>query len=66
MPPTWHMLLILLCRFQVVNLVAFKPFKSAVEALEQVNAVSEGVATTELLDFLEANLPKVRSLTVNL
>ena len=40
-------------------MVAFKPFKSAIEALEQVNAVAEGVATTELLDFLEANLPKV-------
>ena len=45
----------------MVNLVAFKPFKSAVEALEQVNAVADGLATTELLDFLELNLPKVNS-----
>ena len=44
---------------QTVDLVAFKPFKSAIEALEQVNAVAEGIATTDLLDFLEMNLPKV-------
>lgn len=50
-----------LARFsKTVDLVAFKPFKSAIEALEQVNAVAEGIATTDLLDFLEMNLPKVK------
>ncbi|KAK9804044.1 hypothetical protein WJX73_007724 [Symbiochloris irregularis] len=50
-----------LARFsKIVNLVAFKPFKSAIEALEQVNAVAEGVATQELQNFLEANLPQVK------
>ena len=44
---------------QVVNLVAFRPFKSALEALQQINAISDGLATEELLSFLELNLPKV-------
>ena len=46
---------------QVVNLVAFRPFKSALEALQQINAISDGLATEELLSFLELNLPKARA-----
>ncbi len=32
----------------VVSLVSFQPFKTAADALENVNAVSEGVATDRL------------------
>lgn len=35
-------------------------FESALDALNQVNAVSEGVMTDELRSFLELNLPKVK------
>ncbi|KAL2642822.1 hypothetical protein R1flu_010409 [Riccia fluitans] len=45
---------------QIVNLTAFKPFESAADALEQCNAVSEGILTQELQSFLELNLPKVK------
>ena len=44
---------------RVVKLIAFVPFKSAADALEQVNAVSEATMTEELKNFLELNLPKV-------
>lgn len=44
---------------RVVKLIAFVPFKSAADALEQVNAVSEATMTDELKNFLELNLPKV-------
>ena len=44
---------------KIVSLTAFQPFKSAAEALEQINSVSEGLATEELLQFLQMNLPKV-------
>lgn len=44
---------------RVVKLIAFVPFKSAADALEQVNAVSEATMTDELRNFLELNLPKV-------
>lgn len=46
---------------RVVKLIAFVPFKSAADALEQVNAVSEATMTDELKNFLELNLPKVSS-----
>eukprot|EP00897_Mesotaenium_endlicherianum_P004843 jgi/Mesen1/4387/ME000222S03503 len=50
-----------LARFgKVVKLTAFKPFSSAADALEQCNAVSEGIMTSELENFLEMNLPKVK------
>ncbi|KAL3141492.1 hypothetical protein ABBQ32_005054 [Trebouxia sp. C0010 RCD-2024] len=45
---------------RVVKLIAFVPFKSAADALEQVNAVSEATMTDELKSFLELNLPKVK------
>jgi hypothetical protein len=42
-----------------VKLIAFKPFTSAADALEQINAVSESQLTDELKNFLELNMPKV-------
>ena len=45
---------------RVVKLHGFKPFTSAANALEQVNCVSEGVASEDLQNFLEQNLPKVK------
>eukprot|EP00252_Welwitschia_mirabilis_P008112 TRINITY_DN1981_c0_g1_i1.p1 TRINITY_DN1981_c0_g1~~TRINITY_DN1981_c0_g1_i1.p1 ORF type:complete len:547 (-),score=147.37 TRINITY_DN1981_c0_g1_i1:371-2011(-) len=50
-----------LTRFgKVVKLIAFEPFSSAADALNQCNAVSEGILTDELRNFLELNLPKVK------
>ncbi|OVA15409.1 Nop domain [Macleaya cordata] len=45
---------------KVVKIVAFSPFQSALDALNQCNAVSEGLMTEELRHFLELNLPKVK------
>jgi len=42
----------------VVNLVAFSPFTSALDALTNINSVSEGAVTPDLKNFVEANLPK--------
>ncbi|CAK1540945.1 unnamed protein product [Leptosia nina] len=42
----------------VVSLIAFQPFKSAVLALENINAVSEGILPEDLNLFLEGALPK--------
>ncbi|XP_076901974.1 nucleolar protein 56-like isoform X2 [Bidens hawaiensis] len=44
---------------KVVKLIAFNPFESALDALNQINAVSEGQMTDELRNFLELSLPKV-------
>ncbi|XP_059382035.1 nucleolar protein 56 [Carassius carassius] len=41
----------------VIKLSAFFPFKSAQGALENINAVSEGVVHADLKLFLETNLP---------
>ncbi|KAL4451524.1 hypothetical protein ABPG75_007186 [Micractinium tetrahymenae] len=45
---------------KVVKLSAFKPFTSAANALEQINAVSESQITDDLKNFLTTNLPKVK------
>ncbi|XP_074576939.1 nucleolar protein 56-like isoform X2 [Curcuma longa] len=45
---------------KVVKLVAFHPFSSALDALNQCNAISEGLMTEELRNFLEITLPKVK------
>eukprot|EP01018_Ginkgo_biloba_P007513 Gb_05243 [translate_table: standard] len=45
---------------KVVKLAAIQPFSSASDALNQCNAVSEGLLTEELRNFLELNLPKVK------
>ncbi|KAJ9057517.1 Nucleolar protein 56 [Entomophthora muscae] len=41
-----------------VQLKSFLPFKSAVEALENANDVSEGICSDTLKEFLKLNLPK--------
>uniref|UniRef100_A0A3B3T9P8 Nucleolar protein 56 n=1 Tax=Paramormyrops kingsleyae TaxID=1676925 RepID=A0A3B3T9P8_9TELE len=41
----------------ILKLAAFFPFKSAQAALENINAVSEGVVHADLKLFLETNLP---------
>ena len=45
---------------KVVKLHGFKPFTSAANALEQINCVSEGVASEDLQNFLEQNLPRLK------
>ena len=45
---------------KIASLLAFKPFSTAVDALEQINSVSESDATEMLLTFLKTNLPKVK------
>ncbi|KAM8917842.1 nucleolar protein 56 [Spinachia spinachia] len=44
----------------MVSLAAFFPFKSAQGALENMNAISEGVVHADLKLFLETNLPLSR------
>ncbi|XP_028391508.1 nucleolar protein 56-like [Dendronephthya gigantea] len=47
-----------LARFgKLVKLVAFMPFKSAANALDNINCVSEGVIHDDLKVFLESNIP---------
>ncbi|GCC16566.1 hypothetical protein chiPu_0021400 [Chiloscyllium punctatum] len=41
----------------IVKLVAFSPFKSAQSALENMNAVSEGIVHEDLRLLLETNMP---------
>ncbi|XP_048875261.1 nucleolar protein 56 isoform X1 [Brienomyrus brachyistius] len=41
----------------ILKLAAFFPFKSAQAALENINAISEGVVHADLKLFLETNLP---------
>lgn len=43
----------------VVNLAGFSPFKTAIAALENVNAISEGLLPEDLSVFLDTTLPKV-------
>jgi len=43
---------------QVVNLIGFFPFKTAGDALANINSVSEGVVHDDLKLFLETNMPK--------
>ncbi|XP_051932690.1 nucleolar protein 56 [Hippocampus zosterae] len=42
----------------MVSLSAFFPFKSAQSALENINAISEGVVHADLKLFLETNIPQ--------
>uniref|UniRef100_A0A4W6CSD3 Nucleolar protein 56 n=1 Tax=Lates calcarifer TaxID=8187 RepID=A0A4W6CSD3_LATCA len=44
----------------MVSLAAFFPFKSAQAALENMNAISEGVVHADLKLFLETNLPHAK------
>lgn len=51
-----------LSRFsRAIKLKAFTPFASAIEALENANAISEHAMTENLHSFLEMHLPKVKS-----
>lgn len=45
---------------KIASLVAFKPFSTAADALEQINCVSESLTTEMLVTFLTSNLPKVK------
>ena len=47
---------------QVVNLIGFFPFKTAGDALANINSVSEGIVHDDLKLFLDTNLPKVSHL----
>lgn len=42
----------------VVNLIGFYPFKTAGDALNNINSVSEGIVSDDLKLFLETNMPK--------
>uniref|UniRef100_A0A182P562 Nucleolar protein 56 n=1 Tax=Anopheles epiroticus TaxID=199890 RepID=A0A182P562_9DIPT len=42
----------------IVKLVGFHPFKTAVAALNNVNAISEGLVPDDLSGFLDTTLPK--------
>ncbi|KAK8771413.1 nop56 ribonucleoprotein [Amblyomma americanum] len=42
----------------LVHLIAFLPFRTAVNALENMNCLTEGVVHEDLQTFLETNLPK--------
>ena len=45
---------------KVMKLKAFQPFTDTAGALEEINAVSEGIMTDNLKDFLTRNLPKAK------
>nr|CAB3458876.1 unnamed protein product [Digitaria exilis] len=45
---------------EAVKLLGFSPYSAAADALNQCNAISEGIMTDELRNFLELNLPKVK------
>ena len=40
------------------SLAAFLPFSSAVDALSNANAISEGIVSDQLRSFVTTNLPK--------
>lgn len=42
----------------VVKLIAFTPFSSGLNALDNLNAISEGILHDDLKLFLDTNLPK--------
>lgn len=42
----------------IVKLIGFSPFKSAVVALENINAISEGILPEELQHYLDITIPK--------
>lgn len=46
---------------KICKLKAFVPFRSAQDALDNINAISEGVMHDFLKDFLETNLPKAKA-----
>jgi nucleolar protein 56 len=42
----------------IVKLAGFSPFKTAIAALENINAISEGIVPEDLSVFLDSTLPK--------
>ncbi|GJQ87354.1 putative nucleolar protein [Trypoxylus dichotomus] len=48
----------------IVKLVGFSPFKTAVAALENINAISEGVVTEDLQNFLDVSIAKKNKVTL--
>jgi len=46
----------------VVNLIGFYPFKTAGDALNNINSVSEGIVSDDLKLFLETNMPKGKAI----
>lgn len=42
----------------MVKLVGFSPFKTAVTALENINAISEGILPEDLQHFIDMAVPK--------
>lgn len=42
----------------IVKLIGFSPFKTAVAALENINAISEGLLPEDLQHYLDITLPK--------
>ncbi|CAG2107621.1 unnamed protein product, partial [Medioppia subpectinata] len=42
----------------IVELIAFSPFKSGTNALDNINSISEGIVHEDLHLFLETNVPK--------
>ncbi|XP_014228365.2 nucleolar protein 56-like [Trichogramma pretiosum] len=49
---------------QIVKLISFSPFKTAVTALENINSVSEGVVPEDLQLFLDTNITKKKKTTL--
>jgi len=49
---------------QACKLVAFKPFTSAANALDNMNAISEGLVHEDLKAFLSSNLPEGQSVGI--
>jgi len=49
----------------VVKLVGFYPFQSGINALDNINAISEGVVHDDLRTFLDTNLPKEKKTCKN-
>jgi len=55
-----------LSRFNsVVKLVAFSPFRSGTNALDNMNSISEGIVHEDLRTFLETNLPQTSKKSKN-
>ena len=49
----------------LVKLIAFAPFKSGANALDNTNSISEGILHEDLATFLDANLPKKKKRAVH-
>eukprot|EP00096_Caligus_rogercresseyi_P009988 TRINITY_DN3504_c0_g1_i1.p1 TRINITY_DN3504_c0_g1~~TRINITY_DN3504_c0_g1_i1.p1 ORF type:complete len:498 (-),score=209.61 TRINITY_DN3504_c0_g1_i1:287-1780(-) len=49
---------------QIVSLASFLPFKTAADALNNINAVSEGIATEDAQLFVKTHLPKKKGVVL--